>query len=291
MTAMASRGAIFAFGVALLLATHARAQVNVIKFGYSGDSGPDKWGNLSQEFAACSQGTSQSPVNILKEINGSVPYRKMMPVQGDYIDPNATLVNNGFNIALRFNEKVGSIFVRQKKHELVHMVWHTPSEHTIDDERHECMHEFPAELQLIHLSEDGGIAIVAILYKYGDDEDKLLLQFKDQLSQLAQQNCSSDQETHIPIGVLNTKALRRQYTKFWSYTGSLSTPPCTENVNWIIVGKIREISEDQVAALQAPLAAEYKNNSRPVQPMNGRSVFRYDLAKEKRITNGYYDDD
>ncbi|KAM0939723.1 putative carbonic anhydrase [Dioscorea sansibarensis] len=216
----------------------------VINFGYSGNSGPDKWGSLSPDFATCSQGKNQSPVNIIKENNGSVPYKKMVPVQGDYTDPNATLVNNGFNIALH----------------------------------------------LIHFSDDGDIAIVAILYKYGD-EDKILLQFEDQLSQLAQQTCSADQETHIPIGVLNTKSLRRQYTKFWSYSGSLTTPPCIENVNWIIIGKIREISEDQVAALQAPLGADYKNNSRPVQAMNERSVFRFNLAKEKRITNGYYDDD
>lgn len=72
----------------------------VINFGYSGNSGPDKWGSLSPDFATCSQGKNQSPVNIIKENKGSVAYKKMVPVQGDYIDPNATLVNNGFNIAV-----------------------------------------------------------------------------------------------------------------------------------------------------------------------------------------------
>ncbi|KAM0939721.1 putative carbonic anhydrase [Dioscorea sansibarensis] len=185
----------------------------------------------------------------------------------DYTPTNATLVNNVFNIMMQYNQNVGTVVVNEKKYHLKQMHWHSPAEHTIDGVRH------PVELHLVHFSDDGNITVIAVLYKYGD-EDKLLIKIKDKVDELAKDACSvtGKKATHIPLGVINTKYLKHRNHKYYQYVGSLTSPPCTENVIWNIAGNVREMSEEQAAELKAPLDIGYKDNSRPLQPLNGRTV-------------------
>ncbi|KAJ0976722.1 hypothetical protein J5N97_012196 [Dioscorea zingiberensis] len=267
---------IFFLVVALLLSDLAtacgEAGASGVEFTYSGAAGPDKWGSLSPQFRACTQGNRQSPVHIVKK--ETVRNANLKTLERDYIPTNATLVNNVFNILIQYNQNVGSVIVNEKKYHLKQMHWHSPAEHTIDGVRH------PVELHLVHFSDDGNITVVAVLYKFGS-EDKLLLQIKDKVDELAKDVCSLSGEkvTHIPLGVIDTKALKHGSHKYYRYVGSLTSPPCTENVIWNIAGKVREMSEEQAAALKAPLDVKYKHNSRPLQPLNGRTVEFYDKKK------------
>jgi len=238
-------------------------ELNSISFGYTGVHGPEKWGSLSPLFSACSNGKRQSPVNIVK--NKVVRNKNLKPLTRDYSTANATLVNNGFNIGLLFEENVGVLVADGKNFSLKQMHWHSPSEHRINGE------QFPTELHMVHKAADGSFAVVSILYQYGD-ADPLLSKIKNELNELAKEVCAKNEESHIPVKALDTKHMEKKTRKYYRYIGSLTTPPCTENVTWSILGKVRSISKEQVELLQAPLDSTCKKNSRPLQELNGRQI-------------------
>ncbi|KAF5183874.1 Carbonic anhydrase [Thalictrum thalictroides] len=262
---MAPPKSILVIGVALLLSAVSATEQKYIPYSYTGATGPEKWGSLSSYYSACSSGKAQSPINIVKK--DVVVDPKLQTLLRNYSTTNATLINNGFNIGLRYGNGVGAAKIDGKPYSLKQLHWHTPSEHTIDGQR------FPAELHLVHVGEDGSIAVVAILFEYGHG-DPLLYLLHDSLKKLTQETCSGDSEAQVPI-TLKAKPINKKSKKYYRYIGSLTTPPCFENVTWSILGKVRQISKEQVEALKAPLTAPFKNNSRPTQPLNGRKVELY----------------
>ena len=139
------------------------------------------------------------------------------------------------------------------KFKVIH--WHSPSEHTINGQR------FPLELHLVHANEEGHLAVIGILYKIGNP-DAFSDQVEEQLREL--RNVS-----RVSAGVVELKPLQKRTGSYFRYVGSLTTPPCTEHVIWNILGKVRELSAEQLELLTAPLP--HKDN-RPPQPLYGRSV-------------------
>ncbi|KAF5750516.1 putative Alpha carbonic anhydrase 1 [Tripterygium wilfordii] len=238
-----------------------------IQFGYSGAKGPDSWGSLNPHFAACASGKHQSPVNILK--NETVTNGNLKPLTRAYKSANATLVNNGFNIGIRYDQNVGVLLVDGKNYTLKQMHWHCPSEHRINGE------QFAAELHMVHLDNDGNFAVVGILYSYGN-ADPFISKLKAALDKLAKERCGSDEEAHVALGTININHIRKNSRKYYRYMGSLTTPPCSEKVVWNILGKVRTISKEQVEALTVPLDSVCKKNARPPQQLNGRMVELYD---------------
>ncbi|KAK6942586.1 Alpha carbonic anhydrase domain [Dillenia turbinata] len=238
---------------------------HAVQFGYSGSLGPQNWGSLSPAFAMCSTGKSQSPVNIVKD--EAALDKNLKPLRRFYQAANATLVNNGFNIGVKYESNSGWLIVDGKNYSLVQMHWHSPSEHTIDGQRH------PLELHLVHKTSEGDITVIGILFQYGD-ADPVLTKLQKSLKRLAEESAGNEQ-AHIPLGVIDTKQLRRKTRKYYRYVGSLTTPPCWENVIWNVLGKVRTISKNQVAALKAPLKRVFWENSRPTQPLNGRKINLY----------------
>ncbi|KAG0484966.1 hypothetical protein HPP92_009045 [Vanilla planifolia] len=260
---------ILSLAVASILVACTHAHNGFIGFGYTGN-GPSKWGNLSSEYKSCSIGNRQSPVNIMQD--DAAPNAKLHDLDRLYVDANATLINTGFNVALQFEKDGGFMTQDGKNYKLKRLIWHTPSEHTIDKQ------QFPVELQLVHESDDGKLVVVAVLYDFGNP-DSFIYQLKDALAQLAKERCSVDDEAQVQVGRVRTKALKRHTRRFFKYVGSLTTPPCTENVTWYILGKVRKVARDQITLLKSPLNQEFQNNARPVQPPNGRVVELYDEAK------------
>ncbi|KAJ9548195.1 hypothetical protein OSB04_020738 [Centaurea solstitialis] len=240
------------------------------QFSYLGPSGPQKWGNLSPAYSACSHGRFQSPVNIVKST--CVSGRHLKPLDVEYnLAANATLVDNLFNVAMKFDGNVGVLRLNNKNFSFLQMHWHSPSEHQLDGVR------LDAELHLVHKAVDGAIAVVAVLYRYGHP-DPLLTKIQSKLAQLMKVvHSSSHEQAQVAIGTITTKQIRKHTRKYYRYVGSFSTPPCTEGVIWNILGKVRSISREQVDALKAPLVWGCKSNSRPVQPLNGRKIEMYDV--------------
>uniref|UniRef100_A0A0E0CLI4 Carbonic anhydrase n=1 Tax=Oryza meridionalis TaxID=40149 RepID=A0A0E0CLI4_9ORYZ len=259
----AKKSAIF---VALLcthiLVNHACDSDGVI-FGYSGSTGPEHWGSLSPNFTTCSKGTYQSPINILKD--DAVYNPKLEPLEMDYTAANTTIVDNVFNIALRYNDTAGTVKVDGKKYKLRQLHWHSPSEHTINGQR------FAVELHMVHHSDDGNITVIAVLYRHGKP-DPFLFQIKDKLAALYLEGCKAEKGEPLPVGLVDMRELKKGADRYFRYAGSLTAPPCTENVIWNIFGEIREMTKEQAAALRAPLHGSYRHNRRPTQPLNGRTV-------------------
>ncbi|WVZ75163.1 hypothetical protein U9M48_023246, partial [Paspalum notatum var. saurae] len=197
-------------------------------FGYSGSTGPNHWGSLSPNFTLCSKGILQSPIDIVKD--EAVYNPQLDPLERDYTATNATIVDNVFNIALRYNDTTGTVKVGGTKYKLKQLHWHSPSENTINGQR------FAMELHMVHLTEDGNITVVAILYRYGK-LDPFLFQIKDQLAALYKEGCTAEKGDPLPV---------------------------------------REMTKEQAADLMAPLEGSYRHNARPLQPLNGRTVQLYD---------------
>jgi len=239
------------------------------KFGYVGSVGPDHWGALSPNFTACAVGTNQSPIDIATAAAVCDP--ALQPLRRDYTVANATLVDNVFNIALRFDAGGGNVTVGGKQYRLKQMHWHSPSEHTVDGQR------FPVELHMVHASDDGNVTVVATLYRFGRP-DPFLSQLQDKLAALSAEGCDAEKGAPVPAGVVSLWPLRLRSHTYYRYVGSFTTPPCTENVVWSILAQVREMSVDQAAALTAPLEQDYRRNNRPTQPMNGRVVQVYRAA-------------
>ncbi|CAN6439196.1 unnamed protein product [Victoria cruziana] len=257
--------------VFLLAAGTASSHDASVVFGYSGSNGPDKWGSLRPEFSKCSTGKLQSPININR--SEAVKSGTATLVREYNQMTNASLVDLGFNVAVKWEEAAGILVVNGKNYTLKSMHWHTPSEHTLDGMR------FPVELHLVHETDDGDISVVAILYAYGE-ADPFVDQFADSFGTMANETCSEDEDVEILMSGVKTRSMSRGTRKYYRYAGSLTTPPCTENVIWNILGKVRQMSKEQVKMIKSPLGMAYRNNSRPLQALNGRIVKLYTQAFE-----------
>ncbi|CAD5185481.1 unnamed protein product [Musa acuminata subsp. malaccensis] len=270
--AMACMKAMFSLEIASLLVACAYAH-DFIRFGYGGATGPEKWGSLSSEFKLCSAGKHQSPINIVKD---DVVYNpNLKGLDRDYVPTNATFIDNGFNVELRYEGGgAGKMTVDGKNYSLLQMHWHSPSEHTINGER------FPVELHLVHKTDCGDITVVSILYRYGHP-DAFLIQYLNSQMRKEIDELAMGARAQVPVGIVRTRWWKRHSRKYYRYVGSLTTPPCTENVIWSILGKVREMSEEQASALKAPLEEEYRSNSRPLQPLNGQTVQLYDERRQR----------
>ncbi|TXG58258.1 hypothetical protein EZV62_016087 [Acer yangbiense] len=265
---MISKIPFFVIAISLFLGL-ALAVDHEVDFSYSGATGPSNWGTLKPEYALCSSGLKQSPVNIIQNktvLNQNLKLSK----QYDAV-ANATLINSVIHIALKYDGEIGGMQINGKIYNFEEMHWHSPSEHLIDGQR------FAAELHLVHRAQDHSAAVNAILYQFGNSPTKVdpfLAELGDALEMLSENNV-----TKVDVGMLNTKPLTQNYRKFYRYVGSFTTPPCKEGVIWTILGEVKTISQEQVAALKAPLEPEYKDNARPEQSLNFRKIELYNKLK------------
>lgn len=237
-------------------------------FSYTGRNGPEKWGSLSPSYSACSNGKTQSPVDLTKI--DIVLNKQLKNLDRHYVPTNATLVNNIFNIGVHFEGKAGDININGKNYSLKQLHWHSPSEHKANGRIHD------AELHLVHLTQDNNdIAVVAVLYNLGDP-DPLISQMEDKLVELVKQSRAGNKDAQIGLGTFDLEEINRSSQhRYYRYVGSLTTPPCKEGVTWNILGKVRTLSKEQLELLEAPLSPEFKHNARPLQQLNGRKIEMY----------------
>ena len=213
-------------------------------------TGPDHWADLSPEFSACSTGQSQSPIDLIPATTADLknPSFHYKPVP-------LNLLNNGHTIQVSYAP--GSyIEVEGKQYALRQFHFHSPSEHTIEGQFQ------PAELHLVHQSEAGELAVVAILLKTGTEGNNPAL---DELSNYLPAKAGGKVRTGRTT---DASALLPQTTTTYRYSGSLTTPPCTESVSWLIMTEPVLLSAQQLSKYQQLLG----HNNRPVQLLNNRVV-------------------
>ena len=219
------------------------------EWGYSGSEGPAHWGDLGPEFATCKTGHSQSPVNIVGAQSAVLP-----AIQFEYKTSALHIVNNGHTIEIDYAP--GSfIRVGGMRYELKQFHFHHPSEETIKGKR------FPIELHLVHSDANGNFAVVSVLLEEGPANPLVETLWGHAPKTPGPEKADDDLQ-------INVADLLPADHRYFTFAGSLTTPPCTEDVSWFVLKTPVTISKKQVATF----AAIYPYDERPTQSVNGRKV-------------------
>ena len=223
----------------------------LVDWGYWGAVAPNNWGSLSPDFALCADGTHQSPIDLTDCVeNASAP-----ELTFDY-SGNAREVNHNGKIAHVEYGEGNTLTVGEQRYGLVSMHIHVHAEHQIDGRL------FSAEMHLVHRKEGGFLGVVGQLYRLGhpDPVVQALIDAYPEPGQAIHTGFTLNAADFVPAG-----------RGYYHYDGSLTTPPCTEGVDWYVLQEIRTISQEQVNRIAA---LHNGFNHRPIQDRNGRIVIK-----------------
>ena len=225
---------------------------------YEGSTGPAHWASLSPKFKACGDGRSQSPIDIAAPTRGATtPLKTEFPPAELRIAHNAHVadgINNGHTIQINYTGEA-RLTLGDVSYKLVQYHFHSPSEHTVDGKH------FPMEMHMVSKSSDGRLAVVGVFIATGRHNRN----FDPVWANLP---AKKGMETHVPAVKVDVNALVPTVRTAYRYDGSLTTPPCSEGVKWIVMTTPIEMSSEQIGAFTRLI----KDNNRPVQPLNGRTV-------------------
>lgn len=217
-------------------------------WGYEGHAGPTHWNELEPGFAGCKLGKQQSPIDIR-----GAKQAKLAPIVFNYAASTANVVNNGHTIQVNLASG-GSIKLPDGEYKLIQFHFHTPSEEKIEGE------SFPLVAHFVHKSDAGKLAVVAVLFKLGAANTALNAVF-DNLPATAG-------ETKTLGGTIDPTEILPAKRSYYGFMGSLTTPPCSEDVRWQVLKQTVTLSVAQFAEFRKL----YSMNARPVQGLNGRQV-------------------
>ena len=217
-------------------------------WSYEGATGPAAWAQLKPEFATCGNGLRQSPIDIRDGIKVDLD-----AVQFDYRSTSFRVIDNGHTVQV--NVAAGNtIEVTGKRYELVQFHFHRPSEERIDGK------PFDMVVHLVHKSVDGRQAVVAVLLDRGSAQP---------IVQTVWNNLPLEKGDEVAArALLDLNALLPTDRRYYTYMGSLSEPPCTEGVLWMVMKTPVEVSPEQIAIF----SRLYPMNARPIQSVSGRLI-------------------
>lgn len=243
----------------------APASARPVHWGYEGEVGPSTWASLSPVYALCGEGKGQSPINIVKidakgGVNWKLDYKttSLKIAHNEHMDD---IIDNGHTIQVTVDE--GSTFsFSDKTYNLKQFHFHTPSEHTIDGKN------MPMEMHMVHQDSDGSLAVVSVLFMEGKVANENFTKI------IANLPNAKGESKHITDANLELKVHLPKDNYAYHYTGSLTTPPCSENVQWLVLRDMVSLTADQIKAFSSRIGP----NNRPTQPLNDRTVKVDDLV-------------
>jgi len=223
-----------------------------MSWSYRGENGPDIWGRLSQEYRTCSQGKKQSPIDLtkmaVKEELSPIKLLYKSSVEGEFSVVGRNLVFKPLpgNVAILFDES----------YYLSHVTFHAPSEHRLKSIPYDM------EIQFVHENSQGKVAIIALLASEKTQPNKTLAHLWSQFPKKdgAIKNIKS----------FDLKEIFPKNKDYFNYEGSMTTPPCTEGVQWFVLEHTISVSGGQVERLLQSM----RFNSRPLQLIHGRVVYK-----------------
>ena len=223
-------------------------------WSYEGDEGPDVWGELAAEYAPCSAGSQQSPIDLGVARGVDLP-----DLQIDYRPGQVSVADNGHTVQATAASPDSTISVDGSTFTLLQMHFHAPSEHTIDGQF------APAEVHFVHRSDAGELAVIGVMLVEGATDHVAWSAYTQALSvgEDTTVDTTLDWFAMLPPDALTIR-----------YAGSLTTPPCTEGVRWMVMDTPVEVSAAQLEAF----VAAHEGNHRPVQSLNDRDVLA-DITK------------
>ena len=227
-------------------------------FGYEGAAGPADWDDLAELLKIdpyfCREGKHQSPIDLKNIPELNVPYPKLKNLAIDYSSTPIGIINNGHTIHLSYDSG-SKVKWENKTFELIQFHFHSPSEHTINQRQYDM------EMHLVHKSQDQKFLVLGILMKMGKHNSHIQ-KIWDRIPSI------QNKEVVYQDDLFNVEELLPSKKEFFYYSGSLTTPPCLENVNWFIMKTVIEVSSDQILFFKNFI----NNNARPTQKLNNRLI-------------------
>ena len=220
-------------------------------WGYSGHGGPEHWGELDPSFSLCSAGKNQSPINLTGFIKG-----KLKPISFNYATGGNEILNNGHTIQVNYMPG-SSIIVDDRSFELKQFHFHTPSENTIEGQ------SYPLEAHFVHADKNGNLAVLAVWYKEGRQNQELKKAW-DHMP------LHAGKKYALPTS-LDALAMLPDQHGYYRFNGSLTTPPCSEGVRWLVMKYYDTVSKEQIEKFTK---AMHGPTNRPVQPINARIIVK-----------------
>jgi carbonic anhydrase len=226
---------------------------------YEGDEGPARWGALSPKFVTCGEGKAQSPIDIANTVAASeamalkiaLPAAELKIAHHTHV---ADGINNGHTVQINY-AGADTLTIGDESYALAQYHFHNQSEHTVKGQH------FPMEMHLVHKAADGKLAVIGVLIEEGAHNAA----FDPIWANLPKEK---GVETHYPAVTVDVDALLPASRASYRYDGSLTTPPCSEGVKWVVMTTPIQLSAEQIRAFTQLI----HDNNRPVQPLNGRSV-------------------
>jgi len=234
----------------MLELTHSEAveQHAHIHWDYEGAGAPDNWAKLDPKNQVCATGQRQSPIDIKDGIKVDLE-----PIKFNYRPSTFRIVDNGHTVQVSVGDS--SITLTGKTYELVQFHFHRPSEEKVNGQR------FDMVAHLVHKSDDGQLAVVAVLLERGN-ENPFIQTLWNNLP------LEKNSEVSPPDLVIDPSTLLPGNRSYYTYMGSLTTPPCSEGVLWLVMKQPASVSGDQINIF----SRLYRNNARPIQPSAGRLI-------------------
>jgi carbonic anhydrase len=221
-----------------------------VHWSYGGPGGPEQWGKLKPEYEACAKGQRQSPIDIKDGAR-----LELQPIVFDYKPAPLRIVDNGHTVQVNYAEG-STITVAGERYELKQFHFHKPAEERIDGR------SFDMVAHLVHRSLDGRLAVVAVLFEAREQSHPILRALWPYLP------LEAGRESAPKDVVVDANALLPEVRTYFTYIGSLTTPPCSEGVLWLVLKTPMEVAPEQVAVF----GKLYSMNARPLQPAHGRLI-------------------
>ncbi len=234
--------------------TQKTEKAHTTHWGYTGHSAPEFWGTLDPKFQMCGIGKNQAPIDITREV--TLATKGLEPINFIYHAQATEVVNNGHAIQVNVDAH-SSIVIDQKQFTLKQFHFHSPSENEIQGR------SFPLEAHFVHMAKDGSLAVIAVLFELGDANPALEKIFK------AMPHTATN-KTPLKLSAQEIETLLPKEKSYYRFSGSLTTPPCSEGVRWFVLKEYQTISTQQLKQFTDVI----KGNNRPVQPLNARKVLR-----------------
>jgi len=248
---MSSRHLVTALAVlAFVSADAGAAGTGHAHWSYKGATGPAHWPAVESEFKTCGIGHEQSPIDIRLD---AVQAADLPAITFDYRPAPLRIVDNGHTIQV--NYAPGSfIDVGGHRYELVQFHFHKPSEESIDGKRYAMV------AHLVHKDAEGRLGVVAVPLAEGKINPMIAAVWNN-----LPKHGGEARATGIAVDATDLLPADRGY---FTFAGSLTTPPCSEGVTWFVLKQPSTLSAGEIGRF----AHAYPMNARPVQPLNGRVV-------------------
>jgi carbonic anhydrase len=220
-------------------------------WGYQGEEGPAHWGELDPRYSACAAGMHQSPIDLHDAVKADLP-----PIEFHYAVAGRDEINNGHTIQIDYTP--GSwVTLEGHDYELKQFHFHTPSENHVDG------HAFPLEAHLVHEGKDGRLLVIAVMFEEGARNHALATAWQDMPER--------PHTHHELLTRASAGALLPATRDYYRFDGSLTTPPCSEGVTWLVMKQPVTASKQQINHFAQVMGHP---NNRPIQATNDRVVLK-----------------